>query len=358
MHIIADISSHGLGHLSQSCRVLEALHERTDGLQVTFRTMLPDHRIREQYSHPFEKIERVIDVGMVMADAVTVLPEESIEAYRQFHLDWERRVKEESLLLQSLNGDLLFSNIGYLGLAAAAQAGIPSYAFCSLNWAEILEGYCGAKGSVGVILEQIRDSYNRANLFIRPTPYMSMKALAHCRDVGPVGRRGVDRSGELRKQIGVEAGVRIGLVSMGGIATELPVYGWPLQRDIHWIVQGVDRAAEGVTPMGSTGLSFIDLLASVYLMLIKPGYGMIVEAAIAGTPILYLPRGDWPEESALLNWFSLHGRAAAITVEEYRSGHLSVAISRLLSMAESPRPVATGADEAAEMILHSATGAG
>jgi small subunit ribosomal protein S21 len=66
-----------------------------------------------------------------------------------------------------------------------------------------------------------------------------------------------------------------------------------------------------------------DLLASVDAVITKPGYGTFVEAACAGTPILYLERDDWPETPHFAAWLAQHARAAALGREATAGGQIS-----------------------------------
>jgi len=355
MKILLDVSAHGFGHLSQVCSLLRALMGRVEDLQVTFRTALPAERIAEHYPFPFEHVEQAVDIGMVMADSIKVLVAESLEAYQLFHRDWDHRVEQQVAELQRLAPDVLISNVAYLGLAAAGRAEIPAYAFCSLNWADILAGYL-QQAAIDTdesrqILQQIHDAYNAARCFIRPEPAMPMLNMHRRHPVGPVGRRGKDHSRALREQLGLSAEVKLGLLSMGGIATELPVAQWPVRNSIHWLVHGWHAAAPQLTPVSELGYSFIDLLASVDLVVCKPGYGTFVEASLAGKPVLYLPRGDWPEEPYLIEWLNRHGRASALTPAEFASGEFEEDWRRLLAMPLPPVPGDTGAEEAADIIL-------
>lgn len=93
-------------------------------------------------------------------------------------------------------------------------------------------------------------------------------------------------------------------------------------------------------------LSFVDVLASVDVLLTKPGYGSFAEAACHGVPVLYVPRVDWPEEPYLVRWLSEHGRCDAITQAQLEHGDFGDALLTLLTQ-DMLRPIApTGADEA------------
>jgi UDP-N-acetylglucosamine:LPS N-acetylglucosamine transferase len=99
------------------------------------------------------------------------------------------------------------------------------------------------------------------------------------------------------------------------------------------------------------GWSFTDVLANVDAVLTKPGYGTFAEAACNGTPVLYVPRDNWPEEIPMADWLQQHGRCAAIDRQRLMAGHISSALDALWQQAEKPRPLPTGINEAAKILV-------
>ncbi|MCK7576803.1 MAG: hypothetical protein MZV65_13620 [Chromatiales bacterium] len=67
---------------------------------------------------------------------------ESLAAYRAFHAEWDARLAWQESVLRKAAPDLVLADVPYLSLAAAARLDIPRSALCSLNWADILAGYC------------------------------------------------------------------------------------------------------------------------------------------------------------------------------------------------------------------------
>ena len=117
---------------------------------------------------------------------------------------------------------------------------------------------------------------------------------------------------------------------MGGIGFDMPVENWPPIRGVRWLVrEPLHTAREDVTPYSTLGLHFSDLLASVDAVVTKPGYGLFVESAAAGTPVLYLRREDWPEQEVLIDWLKREAVCAEVSAEDFSSGRLMPALERL-----------------------------
>jgi hypothetical protein len=181
-HLVVSLSGHGFGHVAQIAPILNLLHERMPQLRITVRSTVPLSHLHSRIHAPFTHLPSEGDIGMVMSSALDIRIEESREAYRAFHANWEARVADEARLLHELKADLVFSNVGYLPLAGAQRAGIPNAALCSLNWADIYRHYFGDDN----IAIQIHDCYANADAFLRATPGMSMLDLPNLIPVAPI----------------------------------------------------------------------------------------------------------------------------------------------------------------------------
>ena len=140
-------------------------------------------------------------------------------------------------------------------------------------------------------------------------------------------------------------------MKFGGFSGFDRLLDWPEQDRIHWLVQDLggvpSRDASGLTELG---LSVLDVLGGVDLMLVKPGYGTFTEAACNGIPVLYVSRGDWPEEPALVDWLRALIPAAEVDLETLVSGRLWEVVADLLA-AGPPAPVSPwGIEAAADLI--------
>jgi len=350
VHLFADISSHGLGHLAQAAPVLNALRQRLPALQLTVRSGISRERLALRIAGDFSHIDAASDVGFVMSNALDIDLAASAERYRNQHSQWQQTVAQEATMLKALKVDAVLSDVTYLPLAGAAAAGIPALAMCSLNWADMFLHYFGNQPWAKPIHVEMLAAYRSAP-FLRVTPAMAMESLPLRREIGPIATLARRDREDAARRLGIPIQQRWGLVALGGIAHRLPVEDWPPIPGLTWLTPaawGVKR--EDVAAFDTTDLPFSDVLAAADFVLTKPGYGTFVEASCQGVPVLYLRRPDWPEEPVLLAWLHANNRAMEISREQARQGDLAEVLNRLQSLPAPPPPTPTGIAEAADIL--------
>jgi hypothetical protein len=320
------------------------------------RALMPDLRVTVRAQFPAEQIKRRIfepdaiepfadDFGMVMYHALSVDTEASLAAYLEAHQNWDEKVATLATHLKETEVDLVLSDIPYLTLATAHHAGIPGVALCSLNWADILEHYLGNKEIA--LIETIRSSYQSAQYFLQPAPSMKMPLLNNTRAIGPVCTPGIKNPSMLARNIDLPEDAYTVLVGMGGVNYPLSVESWPAlinQKSVFYIVNDenlLNRSTGIATSVNTisveqTGLSYSDLVASVDLIITKPGYGMFVEAAAAGVPVLYVERPGWPEAPALTDWLQSIAHCIEIDTESLQQGLFAQQLTQLLTQGRYP----------------------
>lgn len=348
MHLLVDISAHGLGHLAQTAPVLDALVARVPGLRLTVRSAIPRERLARRIAADFVHIPEARDFGFAMYNAVDIDFAVSAQRYRDFHANWAQRIAAEADWLRQHRVDALLSNIAYLPLAAAAAAGIPAAGLCSLNWAELFAGYFGGEAWAGEIHAQMLAAYNAAAGFLRVTPGLPMTYLRHGRDIEPIARLGQRDRARVARLLGLAENQRWILLAMGGMEFRLPLESWPQTPGLSWLVPAEWGLRRGdVRAFDRPDLDFTDLLASVDAVVTKPGYGTFVEAACGGVPILYLERDDWPETPYFAAWLARHARAEVVTRARLLSGDFIDVLQRLWNAPAPAVPLARGASTAA-----------
>lgn len=326
-HLVVSISGHGFGHVAQTAPVLNHLHALLPDLRITLRSAVPLAHLKSRITAPFGHLPSEGDIGMRMSSAIDVLAAESRAAYQNFHRNWPDRLAGEARLLEDLEANFVLSNVGYLPLAGAQRAGIPNAALCSLNWFDIYRHYCGEDAVSATMLE----GYAAAEAFFRATPGMAMDNLGNVLAVAPIAAVGRNRRDELNRELGLSDGEILVLVSLGGIASRLPIEQWSRIEGVRWLVQESWQVHHpDAIPLESSSLDFSDLLASCDVLLTKPGYGSFVEATAAGVPILYVSRTDWPESAALTAWLQKHGNSREISRGLLNHGDLSEPLADLL----------------------------
>ncbi|MBI4986448.1 MAG: hypothetical protein HZC24_14175 [Rhodocyclales bacterium] len=351
MHLLVDISAHGLGHLAQTAPVVAALKARLPGLRLTLRSALARQQLARRIDAEFAHVAAARDFGFVMHNAVDVDLAASANAYRAFHCDWPQRVAAEAAWLNANGIDAVLTNVAYLPLAAAAAAGLPAACLCSLNWADLFRHYFPAEDWAAEIHAQMTAAYRDADCFLRVTPGLPMTQFERRRDIAPIARRVRRDRAALARQLGLDAGRRWVLLAMGGMEFRLPVASWPQTPGLTWLVPAAWQVQrDDVCSFDAPGVDFGDVLASADAVVTKPGYGTFVEAACAGVPILYLERGDWLETTHFAAWLAVHARSCELPRQRLLRGEFVDAMTQLWNAPAPALPSAGGADEAAAVL--------
>ena len=350
-HLFVDISSHGFGHLAQVAPILNALRTRLTELRLTVRSGLPLEKLQARIDGNFVHVAGRSDFGFIMRDAVDIDAAATAQAYREFHANWAERVADEAAFIAGLAPDLVLTDVAYLPLAAAARAGIPSLAMCSLNWADLFAHFFGKESWAPAIHADILAAYRAAEGFFRLTPAMDMPDLQRCEVIAPLAALGEDRRAEIDARLSLAGNDRLILVAFGGFDTDLSAANWPPTPGLHWLVpQAWNLQRADMTPIESLALPFVDLIRSADAVLTKPGYGAFTEAACNGTPVLYLRRRDWPEQDCLIDWLHKNARCREIDAVSLRAGTLQAPLVKLWQQSSPPLPTPDGAAQAAERI--------
>jgi UDP-N-acetylglucosamine:LPS N-acetylglucosamine transferase len=87
------------------------------------------------------------------------------------------------------------------------------------------------------------------------------------------------------------------------------------------------------------------------MVLTKPGYGTIVEAAALGIPVVYVRRYNFADEQSLVDYLHQYGRGAELSLVDFRRGQWEAAIDQALAQSRASTPPAlSGAQDAAQVL--------
>ncbi len=363
--VLVAISAHGLGHLGQMAPVCQALCELRPDIDLTIWSMLPEATLRGRMTSDFHYLAAPCDIGFVMHDALQVDIPASWARYRQRETDWASHLDAACRLVCNVSPDLIISDVGEMPLAAGQALNVPNIAMSSLNWADMARFYFQDLPGALPVLTRLNRIYNQTTLALRLTPGMPMHGQKEI-IVPPVGALSPDSKAQLRTHLEAHLPEAYRarpwvLIGMGGIESALPMTHWPAQTTLTLVVANQHTLpAEGLPEKGIvngarlaqlSGLHFTDLLKAADAVICKPGYGTFVEAALAATPLLYVPRTDWPEQSVLTEWLHTQALCAALPAYEFAKGYFADALQALLSQPVKPPIPSQGASVTAAEIL-------
>lgn len=349
VHLWLALSPHGYGHAAMSAPVVAEMRNRFPGLRLTIQSALPRAFLETRFG-AFDHVPEIADFGLKMKSSIEIDIEASAAAYGELHQDLDAVIAAESKRMALARPNLVLSNVAYVPLAAAAAAGIPAAALSCLNWADMYAHYLSGRPESRRIEDEMRACYGCASVFLRCTPAQTM-TLANLHDVGVVASGGQRRRADLAQVLKVGEETRIGLIAFGGIDHSLALEHWPVLPGWVWLSSMIDTPDRpDMLRWEKAGLPFKDLIPSVDVLVTKPGYGTFTEAGLAGTPVLYVPRPNWPESPHLDNWLARHTKCYAAQPEELLSPDLAVLLQKLFSQPEQPLAIPDGVAQAVDAL--------
>ena len=349
-HLFLAVTAHGYGHLAQVAPVVTELQRRIPGLRVTLQGDVDSAFAAARLPAGFQQIKEPGDVALPMTGPLHAAWQAGLALFEQFDAGYEVRLAAQQAIFRGGPPDLLLADVPWLPLDAARRLDIPGAALCSLNWHDILiEGPIGDQVPAAMAA-RMRAAYSAAELFIRPRPSMPMAWLPNGRDVGPIapwGRR--DPSG-LRRRLGIADGIVLVLMLFGGAGNLSLPLGWEPPDDM-LLLTPIAAAADGrkrIRHIPAASLS--NVLPSCDAVLTKPGYGTFAEAGCAGIPVLYVPRGDWPEEPYLVDWLDGRVPAAPLPAADLAAGAVAEPLRELIARGPAEPLAPTGVEETADLL--------
>lgn len=357
------ISGHGFGHTVRQNAIINALGTRLPGVDLVISTSAPRRLFDEYLRVPFTFIERPNDTGVVQIDSVRLDSPATIALAAEFYRTFRARAKAEAADLRAHDARLVISDAPPLACAAADVAGIPSVVVANFTWDWIYEGYEADLAAAPDLLPMIRDAYSLAREGWRLPLHGGFATVPHVRDLPFVARHArPDRSrDDVRKALSLPLDRPLALVSFGGygvngltaahfdcldvvdlVMTE-PAANIPsIRGPAHWIAEEAIYAR---------GLTYVDLVAAVDVVVTKPGYGIIADCVANHTAMLYTSRGRFVEYDVMVEEMPRFLRCEFVELDSFLEGRWRESLLRLLSQPLPPeQPRTDGADVVAKLI--------
>ena len=349
--IWAAISGHGFGHAAQVVPVLNALHRLVPGLRVFLRTAVPPSFFKDRLFPPWDVSPVQQDVGCVQNGPLRIDVEATWQEHHRFHSSWEERLRTELEAMRAAGPNVVLADTPYLALAAGKAAAIPTIALASLTWDLVLSQYV-APSSIDsrTILQSIRQAYGEADLALRINPAPKMESFQRVIDIGPIAEPAPSARERLTEFLELAPGEQTVLVGFGGIPLDsLPFNRLEQLTGYRFIFDGwIPSESRRFVAATSLPFSFRTLMASVDIIMTKPGYGTLVEAVALQIPMVYVRRYNFADEQPLVDYLHRYGRGVELSMSDFTQGRWLPALSEVLDLPPTIAPPSpTGAREAA-----------
>ncbi|MDH4305504.1 MAG: hypothetical protein OEV53_15720 [Nitrospira sp.] len=349
--IWAAISAHGFGHAAQVVPVLNALGGLVPDLRVLLRTTVPASFFVDRLKIPWEISPVQQDVGCIQQGPMTINVEATWHEHHLFHHTWEERLQTEVASMQAVRPDLILADTPYLALAAGHAASIPTVALASFTWDLILSEYQTPPSIDGqAILRSIREAYGQADFALRITPSPTLDCFQRVITIPPIAEPALSARLQLAEFLALTPDERTVLIGFGGIPlTSLPFEAIESLPGYRFIFDGsIPSNSRRFVSIKSLPLSFKTLLASVDMVMTKPGYGTLVEAVALHIPTVYVRRYNFGDEQSLVNYLHRYGKGIELSMDDFMKGRWATTLEKAITLpATTSPPEPQGASEAA-----------
>ena len=349
------ISGHGYGHAAQVVPVLNAVGSFLPDVTAILRTTVPNSFFRDRLTIQYELSPAQQDIGCVQDGPLKIDIDATWSAHQRFHETWETRLSNEVAAMQAASPALIVADTPYLAIEAGSRAEIPTVALASFTWDLVLKEYCHVTDhSHRQLIQHIRGSYAKAILALRIAPAPKIDAFSKVVDIDPIVNPTSPERERLASVLALKPNERTVLVGFGGVPlTSLPLEHMERLDHYRFVFDGpIPRRNSRIHSTKTLPFSFGTLLASVDVIMTKPGYGTIVEAVALQQPVVYVRRYNFADEPPLVDYLHRHGRGVELSIEEFTQGRWDAALIKAgeihVPSAVPPPPI--GAAQAAAIL--------
>ncbi len=317
------ITSHGFGHASRACALMNAIY-RID-TQTTFEifTTVPEWFLADSLFCKWHLNKIETDVGLVQNSPFFIDHVSSIEAINAFYPLSDERISKIVERLTKNRNIATICDISPLGILAAKEANIPSFLIENFTWDWIYQQLGRGNQAYRNIASTLEIYYKQADYHIHLLPGCPTTSVVHA-SFGPIARTQVADISSTRKKLGVQSNKPYVYISLGGIESDFHISEDLIFNDFFIVcLTNTKNPIFGKHVLQlphHSGFYTQDLLAASSLVVGKPGYSTVAELVIAGLPFFYIPRPDFPECQYLEKFVQENVAYRILNQDEFSSG--------------------------------------
>ncbi|OQW95883.1 MAG: hypothetical protein BWK77_06720 [Verrucomicrobia bacterium A1] len=339
------ISAHGYGHGVRSSDVIRALNELRPDVPVTLVTDLPEEFLRNRLPSSQNTVRPgAFDVGMVQLDSIRVDVEATRRRVEELYARREDLVRGETAFLRENGVHVLVADIPAIPLEAAHRAGIPGIAVGNFAWDWIYEEFAAQDPRWRPLVMRFREGYGKADLLLRLPFCEPMAAFRRAEDIPLLASPGRNRREELARLTGCSPGRKWVLLSFTSLdmsdsalaaLEQLDGYEFFTVRPLEWRRRNIHAVDRDAVP-------FSDVLASVDIVVSKPGFGLVSECVANRKPLIYADRTDFREYPILERAVRRYLKSAHIPADALYRGDLREALEAVERQPDAVEKVPAG----------------
>jgi L-arabinokinase len=332
------ITAHGYGHGTRSCDILNALHKTAPEVQLVVKTDLPLAFMQSRLPADIKIIPGAFDVGLIQKDAIQVDLEASLKAVEKLHAHENRLIEGEMNFIASENIGVVVADIPAIPLEAAKRAEVPAIATGNFGWDWIYSDFVKLDPRWQRHVDAFRRVYEQTDLLLRQPFADPMTAFPNRIDLPLLAKPGTDCRERIAQLSGADPRKKWVLLAF----TSLNLTPSAVKRLSHFkrcenfTVEPLELADSGIHCLSLSTASFADILASMDVVVTKPGFGIVSECIVNNKPIIYTDRENFLEYPVLVDGIEKYCRHTFLPSAELYAGELGRALDEIDS---APAPL-------------------
>ena len=348
------ITAHGYGHGTRSCDVLNAIRRAGPDVPIIVKTDLPSDFMSSRLLENIEVLPGAFDLGLVQKDSIHVDLEASIETLTQLYESEYELIEQEQQFLLDEDIGVVVADIPAIPLAAAQATGIPNIGCSNFGWNWIYSEFVNADPRWQVFVDKFQSVYEKTDLLLRQPFSESMSSFPNIIDLPLLAKPGTNRRPLIAEAHGADPAKPWVLLSFTTLNLNFQALeklktlrGFEL-----FTVEPLEWPGPGIHSISRSLSSFSDVMASVDLVVTKPGFGIVSECIANDKPIIYSDRKNFLEYPVLVNSIEQYCRYAFIPNTDLYAGDLEYALTLALKAPAPKKQIERGgAERAAQEIL-------
>lgn len=348
------ITAHGYGHGTRSCDILNALHNTAPEVKIIVKTDLPLAFMQSRLPSAIKIISDAFDVGLIQKDSIQIDLEASIQAVERLYGHESRLIAEEMDFINRENIGVVVADIPAIPLEAAKRADVPAIATGNFGWDWIYSDFVKFDPRWQRYVDSFRKVYEQTDLLLRQPFAESMAAFPNRIDLPLLARSGSDCREMIAEQYGADPEKKWVLLSFTSLNLDIHALEnfSHLRRCELFSVEPLEWPDSAIKCLKRSPVGFANILASMDVVVTKPGFGIVSECIANDTPIIYTDRENFLEYPILVEGIEKYCRHTFIPGSELYAGELGRALEAIES---APFPTEQiprgGAEIAAQHIL-------
>ncbi len=333
MKLIFYISGHGYGHAVRDIEIVKSLLTVEPKIEIHFRTTAPIWLFEPLLNDRVLYHQRELDFGVHQNNSFSADKRTTFERYNSILQHKDKLIDEEIAFLKRVQPDIILSDITPLAFDAAEAFGKKAIAVGNFSWDWIYSDYIDDIPEFSDIIQDIKQSYAKAERLWRIPFYGDMSAFPNTENIPLVARKATTPVNTIRQRVGLKNdGSKY--VLLGLRMTDLQEVDWRRLenlRNITFIAVSRDIALENVIHLHNDDLPFEDVLNVCDAVISKPGYSIVSEIIANRTPMVYVPRCDFLEDPILIDALKKLAVSEELSQKDYYAGKWQTAFDRLFA---------------------------